>query len=159
MFNLLCLLTLDIPQRKSSTRKKDLPVLCIWFCYYMKNKVWSAKFSCGHSLYMWLSTGSEHLSPFFSCDTCEQSLGCLVKIVVLFWEPDIKLQHNSLQKEWQCPSRATYLQLCRAWTFSQQIWSFLGNLHSKIKKWKGRMPLHCLFSLRSPPCVLILMYT
>lgn len=102
----------------------------------------------------------QSIFPPFSCGTCEQSLCCLVKIVVLFWEPDIKLQHNSLQKEWQCPSRATYLQLCRARTFiSQQIWSFLRNLHSKLKKWKGRMPLHCLFSLRSPPCVLILMYT
>lgn len=160
--NLLRLLTLDIPQRKSSTKEQrytsSMYLALQMSHYYMKCEVAATRFKpWTFTVYMvecWIRASF----PAFSCDACEQSFGCLVKIVVLFWEPDIKLQHNSLQKEWPYPNRATYLQLCRLRTFlSQQNWNFLGKIAVKKKKWNKKVRLHCLFSLKSH-CVLILMY-
>lgn len=136
--NLLCLLTPGVPQRKSGTKEKrhasSMYLALQMSYYYMKCEVASTRFKpWTFTVYMiecWVTASF----PPSSCDVCEQSLGCLVKIVVLFWEPDTKLQNNSLQKEWPYPNWATYLQLCRLRTFlSQQNWNFLGNLRWKRK--------------------------
>lgn len=83
--------------------------------------------------------------PASSCDVCEQSLGCLVKIVVLFWESDTKLQHNSLQKEWPYPSRATYLQLCRLRLFflsrTETSWEVCSQKEKMEQKGVSTLPL------------------
>lgn len=124
-----------------------MPVLSIWLCRYLTItwNVESTRFEpwtfTVNTVECWIRASF----PPSSCDVCEQSLGCLVKIVVLFWESDIKLQHNSLQKEWPYPSRATYLQLCRLRTFlshqTETSWEICSQKEKVEQKGASTLPL------------------